>query len=87
MPATSLASRPAWWQWPIFADFVMPPAGWRRWRATVWIRGLYVFFGLATGLKVTSLPPSESLIAGTGARPVSVASYQGDMIHSVLFEV
>ena len=71
----------------IFADFVMPPAGWRRWRAMVWIRGLYFFFGLATNLRVTSLPPSESLIARTGARPISAARYQGDMIHSVLFEV
>lgn len=70
-----------------FADFVMPPTGWRRWRAAVWIRGLYFFFGLATGLAVTSLPPSELLIERTGARRVATAAYQGDMIHSVLFEV
>lgn len=70
-----------------FADFVMPPAGWRRWRAALWIRGLYLFFGFATGLAVTSLPPSESLIEAVAVRRIAIASYQGDMIHSVLFEL
>jgi ubiquinone/menaquinone biosynthesis C-methylase UbiE len=80
---TSLCPGALW----AFADFVLPPSGWRRWRATIWIRGLYFFFGLATGLAVSSLPPSEALIETAGARPISIASYQGDMIHSVLFEV
>lgn len=71
----------------VFADFVMPTAGWRRWRAALWIGGLYAFFRIATGLKVAALPPSEAIIERSARERITLTSYQHDMIHSTIFRV
>lgn len=50
----------------LFADFAIPPRGWRRWRAKLWVSALYVFFRWQTGLSVRELPPSEEALRDAG---------------------
>jgi ubiquinone/menaquinone biosynthesis C-methylase UbiE len=42
-------------KWAI-SEFRVPSSGWQRWRAKLWIRSLYLAFGIVTGLKVRRLP-------------------------------
>lgn len=70
----------------LFADFVLPPRGWRRVRARVWIGLLYRFFRWRTGLRVSQLPPSEPLIEQAGMAPVAVREYQAGLVKSVRYE-
>jgi ubiquinone/menaquinone biosynthesis C-methylase UbiE len=69
----------------LFADFVAPPRGWRRWRAAIWIRALYAFFGWQTGLPVRRLPPSEQILSSVGLRPESTSLFQHGLLASVLY--
>ena len=44
----------ALWLW---ADFALPVNGWARWRARIWLAGLYAYFRWQTGLAARELPP------------------------------
>ncbi|MEZ5399432.1 MAG: methyltransferase domain-containing protein [Bryobacteraceae bacterium] len=50
----------------IVTEFSIPPAGWRRARARFWIRVMYWFFGLATGLAVRRLPAYADALGRAG---------------------
>lgn len=50
----------------LISEFTVPTSGWRRLHAKVWIETMYRFFGLATGLRVTALPPIEKLMPDAG---------------------
>lgn len=50
----------------IYADFHVPPTGWRRWRALAWVRGLYLAFRLLTGLRVRRLEEVSGLLEAEG---------------------
>jgi ubiquinone/menaquinone biosynthesis C-methylase UbiE len=69
----------------LFADFDVPPRGWRRWHARTWVGLLYAFFRATTGLGAQSLPPSESLIHARGFDAVAVRTYRAGLIRSVRF--
>ncbi|MEZ5415548.1 MAG: methyltransferase domain-containing protein [Opitutaceae bacterium] len=79
---TALQSNARW----LWSDFALPAAGFRRWRARVWLAGLYTFFRWATGLAVRELPPAEKLIAAQGFEPVVARTWQGGMLRSVIFQ-
>jgi ubiquinone/menaquinone biosynthesis C-methylase UbiE len=54
------AARPnATW---LLADFAIPPAGWRRVHAQIWLRAMYTFFGTTTAITTRRLvDPTQSL--------------------------
>ncbi len=70
----------------LFADFVLPPRGWRRLRARLWLWGLYAFFRWRAGIEARRLPPSERILERAGLRPVETAERQHGFVRSVLFE-
>ena len=49
----SAATRNATW---VVSEFRLPERGWRRARALAWLKTMYWFFGLATGLQTRRLP-------------------------------
>jgi hypothetical protein len=69
----------------LFADFVVPPAGWRRLRARAWLTFLYACFRWETGLAVRALPPSEDLLAAHGWRPGAGRAWQHGMVRSAVY--
>lgn len=70
------------WLW---ADFVEPATGWRRVRARLWLRFLYWFFRLTTGLQVRQVPPAEALFEAAGFRAASTVELQHGMIRSIRY--
>lgn len=70
------------WLW---ADFALPEQGWRRWRAGVWVRGLYWFFALSTGIAVRRLPQTESILFTAGWRVTTQTERQAGMVKSGVF--
>jgi SAM-dependent methyltransferase len=70
----------------LFADFVLPPRGWRRLRARLWIALLYAFFRWRTGLDVSTVPESEAALAAAGLRLEAGDELQHGMIRCGLWE-
>lgn len=70
------------WLW---ADFAVPPGGWRRWQARIWLGVLYPFFRWTTGLQARHLPPAEQTIESAGLRPVATTTFQAGLVRSVRF--
>lgn len=68
----------------LFADFVLPAAGWRRGRARVWLQVLYFFFRWQTRLTVRELPPSETILAQAGWHPVRRREFQAGLLRTAL---
>lgn len=79
--APALQSGACW----LFADFAIPPRGYRRLRARVWLALLYEFFRWETGLGTRELPPSESLIRSAGFAPLETREHQLGLIRTVFF--
>jgi SAM-dependent methyltransferase len=50
----------------LVSDFRVPPTGLMRWPARVLIRGLYLAFGVLTGLRVTKLPDYARVFTAHG---------------------
>jgi len=50
----------------VIAEFAIPPRGWRRAHARIWIWTMYRFFGIATGLRARRLPAIERLLGEAG---------------------
>lgn len=69
----------------LFADFVVPPRGWRRWRAHVWLAVLYTFFRWGTGLRVSRLPDSEAAIASAGFTSTETQTRQHGLLRTTLY--
>jgi len=69
----------------LFADFVLPPSGWRRWRARLWVGLLYFFFRWLTGISARALPPAEELLAQAGWRLVAGREFQRGLVRAALF--
>lgn len=77
----SLAPDAIW----LFADFVLPPGGWRRLRARIWLAVLYTFFRWQTGLETRELPPSERAIEHVGFRAHLTREFQHGLLHSAVY--
>lgn len=69
----------------LFADFAVPPRGFRRLRARLWLALLYAFFRQTTKLTVDRLPPSEALIRATGFVSAVVRERQLGLLRTVVF--
>jgi SAM-dependent methyltransferase len=69
----------------LFADFTLPEGGIARLRARVWLAVLYAFFRRETGLRISSLPPSEALLEQAGWRRVACRDSQWGLIRSAVF--
>lgn len=72
----------ACWLW---ADFALPEHGWRRWRAQVWLRGLYCFFRNQTALTACKLPPTEASLATAGLVLRAENSFQAGLLRSAVW--
>ncbi len=68
----------------LFADFVLPASGWRRWRARAWLGVLYCFFRWQTRLTARELPPSEAILAEAGWREDRRQEFQAGLLRTVL---
>jgi len=84
VPRVAASLRPAA-RW-LYADFALPPAGWARWRARLWLAVLYAFFRWQTKITARRLPPSEDIIERTGFRREALCEFQGGLVRSVLFK-
>lgn len=80
--ATLARSLRAGGRW-LFADFAIPPRGWRRLRARIWVRLLYAFFHWRTGLDVSTLPASEAALREAGLRLEAAYELQHGLVRSV----
>jgi|UniRef100_UPI004049CE3C ubiquinone/menaquinone biosynthesis C-methylase UbiE len=74
----------ALWLW---ADFVLPDHGPARWRAQIWLAGLYTFFHWQTGLRNRTLPPSEALLAGAGLVPLASVTRQWGLLRTSVYRL
>jgi ubiquinone/menaquinone biosynthesis C-methylase UbiE len=70
------------WLW---ADFAVPPGGWRRRRAEATLRLLYLFFRWQTGLPARTLPPAEAILERTGFERETEREFQGGLVRTTLF--
>lgn len=50
----------------LIAEFAIPPRGWRRVHARLWISTMYRFFRLTTALRASQLPPIERFMRESG---------------------
>jgi len=66
----------------LVTDFAIPEAGWLRWHARLWIRTMYEFFGMTTGLRVRSLPPIAEILQEAGLRRSEYSTERGGLIRS-----
>lgn len=68
----------------LVSEFRQPPAGagWRAWHAAAWLRLLYHFFRLTTGLTVSRLPDHRSAFAANGFRLISEQTARAGLLIS-----
>lgn len=69
----------ALWLW---ADFALPERGWARWRARVWLAGLYAYFRWQTGLSARELPPVERYFSKNGLVGLAGRTWQCGLVRS-----
>jgi cyclopropane fatty-acyl-phospholipid synthase-like methyltransferase len=69
----------------LFADFALPKRGMPLLRARIWLKVLYAFFRLSTGLRVSKLPPSENILTRAGWRQIECRDFQWGMIRSAVY--
>jgi ubiquinone/menaquinone biosynthesis C-methylase UbiE len=70
----------------LVSDFAIPPHGWRRWHANLWLWTMYSFFRITTGLQTRRLPPYESLLSEAGMQKTELEQERGGMIVSEVWE-
>src|SRR6185503_17127103 len=76
--AEALAPEGVW----IVGEFAIPPGGWRRWHARIWIWTMYRFFGITTGLRAQRLPAIEWLMREAGMMRVEQQSERAGLMVS-----
>jgi SAM-dependent methyltransferase len=50
----------------LIGEFAVPSRGWRKFLARIWVRTMYLFFRLTTGLRVQNLPGIEAFMREAG---------------------
>ncbi|MFA6960708.1 MAG: methyltransferase domain-containing protein [Opitutaceae bacterium] len=70
----------------LYADFALPPRGFFRARAQVWLALMLWFFRWQTGLTVRALPQAENLLHAAGFRRLAESSWQGGFILGAVFQ-
>jgi ubiquinone/menaquinone biosynthesis C-methylase UbiE len=71
-------------QW-LFADFALPPRGFARLRARIWLTVLYAFFRWQTRLPARVLPPAEAALVRAGFQLQRGRSFQSGLVRTALF--
>jgi hypothetical protein len=71
----------------LFADFAMPAGRLASWRATLWLKMLYLFFRWQTGLAARSLPPSEPLIRAQGFQCREEQDFDRGFVRSAVYQI
>jgi ubiquinone/menaquinone biosynthesis C-methylase UbiE len=69
----------------LYTDFALPPRGFFRARAQVWLALMLFFFRWQTGLTVRALPQAEDLLQAAGFHRVAETARQGGFILSAVF--
>ncbi|HVU32418.1 MAG TPA: class I SAM-dependent methyltransferase [Opitutaceae bacterium] len=69
----------------LFSDFVLPPRGWRRLRARLYVSGLYLYFRWQTGLQARALPDSEAAIERAGFQRRDVREFQHGLLRASMY--
>jgi hypothetical protein len=69
----------------LLADYCLPGNGWRAWRAKIWLRLLYSFFGLVADVPARALPEIEAAIAATSFQCIDRRSLCGAMLFSACY--
>ena len=70
----------------LVSEFSIPPRGWRRVHAQVWIWAMYTFFRLATRLTARSLPPVDELLTEAGMQRVERQEERFGLMGSSVWE-
>jgi cyclopropane fatty-acyl-phospholipid synthase-like methyltransferase len=68
------------------AEFEIPPTGWRRLHAQLWVHTMYWFFRLTTGLRVRRLPHVQSLMRHAGWQCVASTTWRFGLIRASLWQ-
>jgi ubiquinone/menaquinone biosynthesis C-methylase UbiE len=64
IPAIRSVCRPgAKW---LIAEFQVPKSGWRRWHARCWLKTMYLFFRITTGIETSRLPEYRTVLSRAG---------------------
>jgi ubiquinone/menaquinone biosynthesis C-methylase UbiE len=66
----------------LMSDFHVPPRGWRRVHAALWISTMYRLFRITTGLQTAGLPPIGKLLSGAGMKCVARQEERAGMMVS-----
>jgi len=69
----------------LLSDFCLPARGWRRLRARIWLKLLYGFFGIATGIPARELPDSEGAIENVNFLLVDRQTNCGGLLFSARY--
>jgi ubiquinone/menaquinone biosynthesis C-methylase UbiE len=80
--SAAMAPEAAW----LVSEFAVPPHGWRKWHAKLWLWAMYSFFTVTTGLQARRLPPYERLLNETGMQRTESEQERGGMIVSEVWE-
>lgn len=77
----ALAAGSVW----LFTDFAVPAGRVARWRASLWLKLLYLFFRWHTRLTARSLPPSESLLLEHGFCRTEERDFDRGFVRSAVY--
>ena len=70
----------------LITDFAVPPSGWQRWYAALWIWIMYRFFRITTGLQASRLPPINDLLNAAGLALIAEEQEHAGMIISQVWQ-
>lgn len=73
----------AYW---LISDFCIPPNGWLRWRALLWLKVLYAFFKSTTSIKARRLPDLDTCLGASPLRLMYRKEHCGRMLFSSLYQ-
>ena len=71
----------------LISEFQNPRRGWKGWHAKVWLRSMYLFFGLTTQLETQSLPRYEEILSQIGFNLALKATSRAGLIRSELWSL
>ncbi|MEP6717305.1 MAG: class I SAM-dependent methyltransferase [Terriglobia bacterium] len=70
----------------LIGEFAIPPAGWRRLHAQLWIWTMYRFFRATTGLRTRTLPPIGNLMRESGMQRIERETERAGLIVSEVWK-
>ena len=69
----------------LLADFCIPPGGFARWRADLWLAAMYRFFQFTAGIEAKELEDPSSFLRNAGFALVSQHLFRRGMVKSELW--